>query len=61
MHAIGFGTRAEADEAARRVRAMHQKVRGRLRQPVGRFPAGTEYRADDLELLTGSHRCRRRS
>jgi uncharacterized protein (DUF2236 family) len=51
MHAIGFGTRAEANEAARRVRAMHAKVRGRLRQPVGRFPAGTEYRADDPELL----------
>ena len=51
MHAIGFGTRAEANEASRRVRAMHRKVRGRLRQPVGRFPAGTEYRADDPELL----------
>jgi uncharacterized protein (DUF2236 family) len=51
MHAIGFGTRAEANEAARRVRAMHRKVRGRLREPVGRFPAGTEYRADDPELL----------
>ena len=51
MHAIGFGSRAEANEAARRVRAMHRKVRGRLRRPVGRFPAGTEYRADDPELL----------
>jgi uncharacterized protein (DUF2236 family) len=51
MHAIGFGTRAEANEAARRVRAMHRNVRGRLRQPVGRYPAGTEYRADDPELL----------
>jgi uncharacterized protein (DUF2236 family) len=51
MHAIGFGSRAEGNEAARRVRAMHRKVRGRLRQPVGRFPAGTEYRADDPELL----------
>jgi uncharacterized protein (DUF2236 family) len=51
MHAIGFGTRAEANETARRVRAMHRKVRGRLRQPVGRYPAGTEYRADDPELL----------
>ncbi|HEV2874862.1 MAG TPA: oxygenase MpaB family protein [Thermoleophilaceae bacterium] len=51
MHAIGFCSRAEANEAGRRVRAMHRKVRGRLRQPVGRFPAGTEYRADDPELL----------
>jgi uncharacterized protein (DUF2236 family) len=51
MHAIGFGSREEANEAGRRVRAMHKRVRGRLRQPVGRFPAGTEYRADDPELL----------
>ena len=51
LHAIGFGSREEANEAARRVRAMHRRVRGRLRQPVGRFPAGTEYRADDPELL----------
>jgi uncharacterized protein (DUF2236 family) len=51
MHAIGFGSRAEANEAARRVRAMHRRVQGRLRKPVGRFPAGTEYRADDPELL----------
>jgi uncharacterized protein (DUF2236 family) len=51
LHAIGFGTRPEANDAARRVRAMHSTVRGRLRQPVGMFPAGTEYRADDPELL----------
>jgi uncharacterized protein (DUF2236 family) len=51
MHAIGFGTRAEANEATRHVRAMHGKVRGRLREPVGPFPAGTEYRADDPQLL----------
>jgi uncharacterized protein (DUF2236 family) len=51
LHAIGSGTRAEANEAARRVRAMHRRVRGRLQQPVGRFSAGTEYRADDPELL----------
>ena len=51
MHAIGFGTRAEADRVTRQVRAMHRRVRGRLRQPVGPFPAGTEYRADDPELL----------
>jgi uncharacterized protein (DUF2236 family) len=51
LHAIGFGSRAEANAAARRVRAMHQTVHGRLHRPVGRFPAGTEYRADDPELL----------
>ena len=51
MHTIGFGSRAEADRVTRQVRAMHRRVRGRLRTPVGRYPAGTEYRADDPELL----------
>jgi uncharacterized protein (DUF2236 family) len=51
LHAIGFGSRAEANEVSRRVRAMHGRVRGQLREPVGRFPAGTEYQADDPELL----------
>ena len=51
MHTIGFGSRTEADRVTRQVRAMHRRVRGRLRKPVGRYPAGTEYRADDPELL----------
>lgn len=51
MHTIGFGSRADADRITRRVRAMHRRVRGALKQPVGRFAAGTEYRADDPELL----------
>ena len=40
MHTIGFGTRAEADRVTRQVRAMHRRVRGRLRQPVGPSPPG---------------------
>jgi uncharacterized protein (DUF2236 family) len=51
MHTIGFGTREDADRVTRHVRAMHRKVQGRLKQPVGRYPAETEYRADDPELL----------
>jgi uncharacterized protein (DUF2236 family) len=51
MHTIGFGSRADADRITRRVRAMHRHVRGSLKRPVGRFAAGTEYRADDPELL----------
>src|SRR5512134_1805969 len=50
MNTIGFGSRAEADRVTRRVRAMHRRVRGRLPEAVGRYPAGTEYRADDPEL-----------
>ncbi len=51
MHTIGFGSRADADRITRRIRAMHRRVRGSLKRPVGRFAAGTEYRADDPELL----------
>ena len=51
MSIIGFGSRNEADEVTRRVRAMHRRVRGKLPAPAGRYPAGTPYRADDPELL----------
>lgn len=30
---------------------MHRRVRGTLKRPVGPYPAGTPYRADDPELL----------
>src|SRR5919106_1408557 len=45
--AIVFGTRADADRTARRVRAMHSKVEGRTREEMGPFPAGTPYSALD--------------
>src|SRR3954466_1475189 len=51
MDAITFGPRAEADRLTRRVRAMHGRVRGELPEPVGQFPAGTPYAADDPALL----------
>jgi len=51
MDAVAFGTRAEAERATRRVRAMHRRVRGTLAEPAGRFPAGTPYAADDPALL----------
>ena len=51
MDTIGFGSRADADRATRRVRAMHRRVRGELAEPAGRFPAGTPFAADDPELL----------
>jgi uncharacterized protein (DUF2236 family) len=51
MDTIAFGTRADADRATRRVRAMHRRVRGTIEAPAGRFPAGTPYAADDPELL----------
>jgi uncharacterized protein (DUF2236 family) len=48
---VVFGPRAQAERATRRVRAMHRQVRGELREPAGRFPAGTPYAADDPALL----------
>jgi len=51
MDTIAFGSRADADRATRRVRAMHKRVRGELTAPAGRFPAGTPFAADDPELL----------
>ena len=51
MSTIGFGTRADADRVTRRVREMHRRVRGRLREPAGPYPAGTPYAADDPGLL----------
>jgi uncharacterized protein (DUF2236 family) len=51
MDTIAFGTRADADRATRRVRAMHRRVRGVTEAPAGRFPAGTPYAADDPALL----------
>jgi uncharacterized protein (DUF2236 family) len=51
LDTIGFGSRADADRATHRVRAMHKQVRGKLAKPAGRFPAGTPYAADDPALL----------
>jgi uncharacterized protein (DUF2236 family) len=51
MSTIGFGSAADADRVTAQVRAMHSRVEGSIKQPVGRFPAGTPYRADQPELL----------
>jgi uncharacterized protein (DUF2236 family) len=51
MSTIGFGSRAEADRITKHVRAMHRRVRGRIPEAAGPYPAGTPYRADDPELL----------
>jgi uncharacterized protein (DUF2236 family) len=48
---IAWGPREEADAATTRVRAMHARVRGELREAAGPFPAGTPYAADDPALL----------
>src|SRR5918997_3859375 len=35
MNTIGFGTKADADRVTKGVRAMHRRVRGATREPVG--------------------------
>src|SRR3954466_13060732 len=44
MSPFGCGSRADADRITARVRAMHARVSGRLREPAGPHPAGTPYR-----------------
>ena len=51
MDLVAWGPREEADTVTARVRAIHAKVRGRLEQDAGPWPAGTPYAADDPELL----------
>jgi uncharacterized protein (DUF2236 family) len=51
LSTIGFGTREDADRVTAHVRAMHRRVRGTIPHPVGPYPAGARYRADDPELL----------
>jgi uncharacterized protein (DUF2236 family) len=51
MNTIGFGTRADADRVTSRVRRMHRRVSGRIREDVGPYPAGTPYAADQADLL----------
>lgn len=48
---IAWGDREDADAATARVRAVHARVRGVLREDAGPWPAGTPYAADDPQLL----------
>ncbi len=55
MLAFTFGTPEEAARAAAGINAIHDRVRGRLREPQGGFPAGTAYTATDPALLRWVH------
>jgi len=52
---VSFGDRQQVQEAAARIGATHQRVRGILRATVGPFPAGTPYSATDPELAMWVH------
>jgi uncharacterized protein (DUF2236 family) len=46
-----LGTRAEADEALEAVHRLHERVKGKLPEDAGAFPAGSAYSAFDPELM----------
>ncbi len=48
---VFFGSRAEADRALAFVERLHERVRGELDRPAGRFAAGTPYSAFDPPLM----------
>lgn len=55
MRALTFGSPEAARAAAARIIRTHDRVRGMLREPSGRFPAGTRYSAHDPDLLAWVH------
>ncbi len=55
LYLITYGTKAEAELAGERVRAVHAKVRGETRSRLGPFPPGTPYSADDPQLQLWVH------
>jgi len=51
MEIVFFGTREEADRETARIARLHARVRGSLESPAGRYPAGSQYSANDPEFL----------
>lgn len=51
MNTVIYGSEQQAREVQEIVGRMHARVRGTLPEAVGPFPAGTEFRGDDPELL----------
>jgi uncharacterized protein (DUF2236 family) len=54
---IFFDTRVEADRALAMVHRLHERVRGTLPEPAGRWPAGTPYSATDPPLMLWTLAC----
>jgi uncharacterized protein (DUF2236 family) len=55
MLALTFGTDDEAIDVAARINTIHDRVRGHLAEPAGRFAAGHRYSAHDADLLRWVH------
>jgi uncharacterized protein (DUF2236 family) len=52
MLALTFGSPQEVRQAIAGINRIHDRVHGTLREPAGRFRAGTPYSAHNPELLT---------
>jgi uncharacterized protein (DUF2236 family) len=55
MLTLTFGGAHDREAALSRIMAIHRRVNGTLPDPVGPFPAGTRYSAEDPELLVWVH------
>jgi uncharacterized protein (DUF2236 family) len=55
MLAISFGTADQRQTAIDGIRAIHRRVHGRLPNACGPFAAGTNYSAEDADLLLWVH------
>ncbi len=55
MLSLTYGDGAARERTIERIRDIHRRVHGRLRETVGPFPAGTPYSAEDPDLLTWVH------
>ncbi len=55
IYTVVYGTRAEAERAAARVRAIHAGVQGSIPGQLGLYAAGTRYAASEPRLLIWVH------
>jgi uncharacterized protein (DUF2236 family) len=55
MLGLTFGDAAAHARVINEIRAIHRRVHGVLREPVGTFPAGTAYSAEDPALVLWVH------
>jgi uncharacterized protein (DUF2236 family) len=55
LYLITYGSKEEAERAGAAVQAVHARVRGTTREPLGPFPAGTRYDASDPDLMLWVH------
>lgn len=51
VNTVIYGSEQQAREVQEIVGSMHARVRGSLKHTIGPYPAGTEFRGDDPDLL----------